>query len=88
MKALYRSLLRAGLLAAIAGPVWAGPALTMHKDPNCGCCTAWADHLEAAGFEVESIDSRDMRRVKIEHGLTPELASCHTATVEGYVIEG
>lgn len=88
MKALYRALLRAGLLAAIAGPVWAGPALTMHKDPSCGCCTAWADHLEAAGFEVESIDSRDMRRVKIEHGLTPELASCHTATVEGYVIEG
>lgn len=88
MKVLYRSLLRAGLLAAIAGPAWAGPALTMHKDPNCGCCTAWADHMEAAGFAVESIDSHDMRRVKIEHGLTPELASCHTATVEGYVIEG
>ncbi|SDK25222.1 DUF411 domain-containing protein [Billgrantia gudaonensis] len=78
----------AASLGLFATTVWAGPLVEMHKDPNCGCCTAWAEHLEAAGFDVEVHDTDDMRAVKIEHGLTPELASCHTATVEGYVIEG
>ncbi|MBW6390286.1 DUF411 domain-containing protein [Billgrantia antri] len=66
----------------------AGPVVEMYQDPNCGCCTDWADHLRGAGFEVRQHRTRDMRGVKLEHGVIPELASCHTALVDGYVIEG
>ncbi|MCC5884710.1 MAG: DUF411 domain-containing protein [Halomonas sp.] len=66
----------------------AGPVVEMYQDPNCGCCTDWADHLREEGFEVRQHKTRDMRSVKIEHGVTPELSSCHTALVDGYVIEG
>jgi hypothetical protein len=58
------------------------------KDPNCGCCEAWVDHSRAAGFAVEVIDSAEMSRHKHELGVPPALASCHTAEVDGYVIEG
>lgn len=88
MTPLHRLTL-AALLSAVSAPLWAeAPLVEMHKDPNCGCCTAWAEHMEEAGFEVRQHETRDMRSVKIEHGLTPELASCHTAVVDGYVIEG
>ncbi|PMR69257.1 DUF411 domain-containing protein [Halomonas heilongjiangensis] len=77
------------LLALSTSFAWGeAPQVEMHKDPNCGCCSAWAEHLEAEGFEVRVHETRDMRAVKLEHGVTPELASCHTAVVDGYVIEG
>ncbi|MFG6157788.1 DUF411 domain-containing protein [Halomonas sp. 1390] len=89
MTSLQRLTLAGALLAAAASPAWAeAPLVEMHKDPNCGCCTAWAEHMEEAGFEVRQHETRDMRGVKIEHGVTPGLASCHTAVVDGYVIEG
>ncbi|WP_444676749.1 DUF411 domain-containing protein [Halomonas sp. E19] len=66
----------------------AGLVVEMYQDPNCGCCTDWADHLRDSGFEVRQHKTRDMRAIKQEHGVTPELASCHTALVDGYVIEG
>ena len=79
----------AGLvLGLMAGTAWAGPVAEVWKDPNCGCCTAWADHLKEAGFEVELHASQNMSEVKAEHGVPHRLASCHTAVVEGYVIEG
>jgi len=62
---------------------------TMFRDPNCGCCLQWADHVErAARAEVASVDSTQMARVKTERGVPQELWSCHTMDVEGYVIEG
>lgn len=88
MTSPLRLTLAGALLAVTAIPAWAEPVVEMHKDPNCGCCTAWAEHLEAEGFEVTQHETRDMRAVKIEHGVSPELASCHTAVVDGYVIEG
>ncbi|QFU03028.1 hypothetical protein FIU83_15380 [Halomonas sp. THAF5a] len=89
MTPLHRLILAGALASAAASPALAeAPLVEMHKDPNCGCCTAWAEHMEAAGFEVRQHATRDMRAVKIEHGLTPGLASCHTAVVDGYVIEG
>lgn len=66
----------------------AGSVVEMYQDPNCGCCTDWADHLREEGFEVRQHKTRDMRTIKQEHGVTSELASCHTALVDGYVIEG
>lgn len=76
-------------LLAFTAPAAAGlPAVTVYKTPTCGCCTAWADHLSANGFEVNTIDLPDLGRVKAVAGIDAELASCHTAMVDGYVIEG
>ena len=62
--------------------------IVVHKDPNCGCCSAWIEHLRAAGYSVDAQDTTDLARVKRQHGIPPELASCHTAIIGGYVIEG
>lgn len=63
-------------------------AVTVYKSPTCGCCGNWVDHLEANGYEVTTVETEDLSPVKAEHGVRPEYASCHTALVEGYVIEG
>jgi hypothetical protein len=64
------------------------PKVLVNKDPNCGCCQKWAEHLIAAGFPVEVVARSDMQDVKGKLGVPDDLASCHTATVAGYVIEG
>lgn len=65
-----------------------GPKITVTKDPNCGCCSGWLDHLKAEGFAVEVIESTALDRVKARLGVPNDLAACHTAEVAGYVIEG
>jgi hypothetical protein len=62
--------------------------MAVTKDPSCGCCGAWVDHVRAAGFVVEVIESSDVNRVKVRLGVPQTLASCHTAEVGGYVVEG
>lgn len=64
------------------------PRIVATKDPSCGCCGAWIDHMRAAGFPVEVVEAADMNRVKARLGVPRELASCHTAEVAGYVLEG
>ena len=64
------------------------PKMTVTKDPSCGCCGAWVDHVCKAGFPVEVIESPGVNRLKIRLGVPQALASCHTAEVSGYVIEG
>lgn len=78
----------AALLALPAGHAVADEEVVMYKDPNCGCCGKWADHLRENGFSVREVATSEMRVVKSEAGLPAPLASCHTATVEGYVVEG
>lgn len=67
-----------------------GPPVRMvvYKTPTCGCCKSWVEHVQAAGFQVEVHDMPDVTPVKNEHGLPQHLASCHTALVDGYVVEG
>lgn len=60
----------------------------VYKSPTCGCCTDWVDHLKENGFRVEVTDTNNLNPIKIEAGLTPSLASCHTAFIGDYVIEG
>ncbi len=74
--------------AALAGPVRAAPAVTVHKDPQCGCCGAWAAHLRRAGFAVTETPTADMEAVKARAGVPDALRSCHTAFVDGFVLEG
>jgi hypothetical protein len=81
----------AAFLCGLAiGPARAAalPKITVTKDPSCGCCGEWVKHLRAAGFPVETIDTPALNRVKTSLGIPPELFSCHTAQVGGYVIEG
>ena len=57
------------------------------KDPNCGCCQDWVKHLEANGFAVKvNAGGNDEMRARL--GIPPKLASCHTALVGGYAVEG
>jgi len=62
--------------------------IMVYKSPTCGCCTKWVSHLEENGFEVQTTDLKDLRMIKSMSGIKPEQASCHTAKVGGYVIEG
>ncbi|MDH5631669.1 MAG: DUF411 domain-containing protein [Gammaproteobacteria bacterium] len=62
--------------------------ITVYKAATCGCCNKWVDHLERAGFTVKAHNVVDVVEYKIRHGVSPELGSCHTALVDGYVIEG
>lgn len=64
------------------------PEVAVYKSPSCGCCSKWGEHLQAAGFRVTEHDVRDLLAVKNEHGVPRELGACHTALVDGYVIEG
>ena len=60
----------------------------VYKTPSCGCCNGWIDHLRANGFSVRATDVRNLTPIKRSNGIPPELASCHTALVDGYVVEG
>jgi hypothetical protein len=62
--------------------------MTVYKDAQCGCCTKWVEHLRANGFNVTTHNEMWMDRIKSTHGVPAQLASCHTAIVDGYVVEG
>ena len=64
------------------------PNIAVTKDPSCGCCGNWVTHLKQAGFPVEVTDSAEVNRLKVRLGVPKALASCHTAEVDGYVVEG
>jgi len=83
-------LLAAGALLVCAPARAAAPtlAIKVYKDPYCGCCGAWADRLKSAAFKVEIEEREDMDSVKSRLGVPGDLASCHTGTINGYVIEG
>lgn len=88
---LHRRAVLFGFAAAVAAQPMAlasPPKITVTKDPNCGCCTAWATHLRENGFAVELVDNPQINRIKAKLGVPSALASCHTAEIEGYVIEG
>lgn len=92
LMALAAAGLAGPLLAPTAAPAGAAPGPHLHvlKDPGCGCCGDWIAVAEAAGFAVTAAEVPNARlaAIKAARGLTPALASCHTAEVEGYVIEG
>jgi hypothetical protein len=63
-------------------------AIKVYKTPQCGCCKAWVQHLSRNGFQVESMDMPDLALIKQKYGVKPALEACHTAVVNGYVVEG
>ena len=63
-------------------------SVTVYKSPTCGCCGAWVNHLEDNGFDVDVVNHQDVSTYKQKLGVPEHLYSCHTAVVDGYVIEG
>ena len=66
----------------------AGRTLVVHKSPTCGCCVLWAEKMQAAGFTVEVRDVADLSPIKQRLGVPQASASCHTAEIGGYFVEG
>lgn len=87
---------RRDVLSALAAAAWlpaasakAGlPTVQVFKDPNCGCCGAWVQHLEKAGFAVMVTEVSDPAAARSKLGMPAKYGGCHTATVDGYLIEG
>jgi len=79
------------LIGSLAQASWAAPetpVIDASKSPTCGCCNKWIDHLKANGFGVRSYDTDNVAQHKARLGVPPGYGSCHTAEVDGYVIEG
>ena len=78
------------LLAALCSYAAAGEHIKVYHGESCGCCHNWAKYMEQNGFEVEMISLADepLIQKKNELGLPLEFASCHTAIIDGYVVEG
>ena len=74
----------AGQTTAAVGPT----RITVYKTPTCGCCAKWVDHMKAAGFAPTVHDLPELSAIKAKHGIPATLQSCHTAVVDGYVVEG
>ncbi len=66
----------------------APPLVLVHKSPTCGCCTKWIEHLRDAGFTVQVDETDELAPIKSRLGVPEQMASCHTAEVAGYFVEG
>ena len=75
------------LCVGFSAPSFATEVL-VYKSASCGCCKEWVKHMQANGFSVSSQNVDDLMGAKKANGVPLMLASCHTAKVGGYVIEG
>lgn len=82
------ALLTSAALLAVAPARAAPPSIKVYKDPSCGCCTAWVDHLTASGLNATIHETADMVAIKAKLGVPDDLTSCHTGLIQGYAIEG
>jgi hypothetical protein len=64
------------------------PAVLAYRDPGCGCCEKWTEHMRSAGFDVSMQDDSDLAARKVKLGVPNQLSRCHTALIGPYVIEG
>lgn len=64
------------------------PAVQVFKDATCGCCSIWVEHLRRNGFTPTSTNVTNLAELKDTHGVPAQARSCHTALVNGFVIEG
>ena len=75
-------------VAAAQRPTPQGPTVDVYKSPTCGCCANWVKHLQANGFATRVTELESLTEIKARHNVPGAAQSCHTATVDGYVIEG
>jgi len=63
-------------------------AITIWRDPGCGCCDAYADYLEGNGYTVKRVDDPSFEQRSIEAGVPKQGIGCHLAEIDGYVVSG
>lgn len=83
----------AGALVLIFSALWwpvpgAAVDIAVYKNAQCGCCAKWIEYLSRNGFRVATHNAASLDKIKSAHGVPEQLASCHTAIVAGYVVEG
>lgn len=88
MKIAVLKFLLIGGLSTAALAASGSPVVDVYKSPSCGCCGKWVDHLRANGFTVRTHDTNDVAQHKYRLGLPYGYGSCHTAEVNGYLVEG
>lgn len=76
------------LFLTLATPVIAGEAVTIYRDPGCGCCDVYADYLKENGFDVTVIDDRKFDETSIAAGVPEQGLGCHLAMIDGYAVSG
>jgi hypothetical protein len=86
--ALFALTLTTGAAAPSVDPAPERTKITVYKDPGCRCCKNWIEHLIKHGYGVDAKDTPAMAEVKRTLGVPDALTSCHTAVVNGYLIEG
>jgi hypothetical protein len=86
--ALFALTLTTGAAIPSVDPTPKQIRITVYKDPSCGCCRNWIEHLIKHGYAVDAKDTPAMAEVKRTLGVPDALTSCHTAVVNGYLIEG
>jgi hypothetical protein len=87
---IYLAAVLAALVFAV-GPAQAqrpAPTVQVYKSPTCGCCANWVKHLQQHGFRTQVTETEDVAAIKAQHRIPARAQSCHTAVVDGYVIEG
>lgn len=76
------------LVAELPAPATGPTSITIYKSSTCGCCTKWVDHIRAGGFSPVVHDEEEMDKLKDKLKVPNGVRSCHTAQVDGYLIEG
>jgi hypothetical protein len=86
---MFRSLMLAVALLVGGTMARAEPvAVTMYKNPQCGCCEEYATYLRRHGFKVTVTPTHNMSQISRQNGVPEKLAGCHTMRIGGYVVEG
>ena len=77
-----------GSTLAQRGASGAAPMVQVYKSPTCGCCANWVKHLQQHGFKTQVTETENVADIKAQHKVPARAQSCHTAVVDGYVLEG
>lgn len=77
-----------GILSSNAEPAGSRGAVTLYKNPQCGCCEGYADHLRGNGFAVNSVPTNDLLLMGQKYGIPDEATPCHISLIGGYVVGG
>ena len=72
----------------LATPALAGETATIYRDPGCGCCDAYAEYLEANGYQVTRVDDPDFDKRSVAAGVPAQGLGCHLAEIDGYYVSG
>ncbi|MCT4655028.1 MAG: DUF411 domain-containing protein [Cohaesibacter sp.] len=88
-KSLFASMLIVAGMTITSQDSFADPgSMTVYKNEYCGCCSTWAKALERLGYKIETKNIDDLDWAKQKFGVPEDMKSCHTAVIDGYVVEG